>query len=181
MNAFIDVSEVVLKTERLILRPFNLEDVDDLYEYAHVDGVGQMAGWLPHKNKEESFKILKVFIEEKKTFAIEYNGKVIGSIGIEKYPESELEEFKEKRGREIGYALSKDYWGQGIVAEGVNKIIEYLFNEVRLDFLICGHFYFNSQSYRVQQKCGFEHYKKVIGKDAYNEKIECWLSLLENK
>ena len=113
MNAFIDVSEVVLKTERLILRPFNLEDVDDLYEYAHVDGVGQMAGWLPHKNKEESLKILKMFIEEKKTFAIEYNGKVIGSIGIEKYPESELEEFKEKRGREIGYALSKDYWGQG--------------------------------------------------------------------
>ena len=72
-----------------------------------------------------------MFIEEKKTFAIEYNGKVIGSIGIEKYPESELEEFKEKRGREIGYALSKDYWGQGIVAEGVNKIIEYLFNEVK--------------------------------------------------
>lgn len=181
MNVSIDISEVILKTSRLIIRPFTYNDVDDLYEYACVDGVGQMAGWLPHKNKEESLKILKMFIEEKKTFAIEYMGKVIGSIGIEKYPESELQEFKDKKGREIGYVLSKDYWGKGIMPEGVNKVIEYLFNKEKLDFLICGHFDFNMQSYRVQQKCGFKHYKKVLGRDAYNEKIECWLSLLENK
>ena len=54
MNAEIDVSQVVLKTERLTLRPWKESDLDDFYEYARVDGVGQMAGWLPHKDREES-------------------------------------------------------------------------------------------------------------------------------
>ena len=35
----------------------NLHAGNDFYEYAKVDGVGQMAGWLPHKNKEESLSI----------------------------------------------------------------------------------------------------------------------------
>jgi len=66
MNIDIDISKVTLETERLILRPWLLSDLDDFYEYARVDGVGQMAGWSPHKNIEESAQILKVFIKEKK-------------------------------------------------------------------------------------------------------------------
>lgn len=40
MNATIDISNVRLKTERLTLRPWTLQDLDDFYEYAKVDGVG---------------------------------------------------------------------------------------------------------------------------------------------
>ena len=87
MNAAIDISKVILTTERLILRPWQLTDADDLYEYASVDGVGQMAGWKPHENKEESLEIVRHFIDGKKTFALEYEGKVIGSLGIERYDE----------------------------------------------------------------------------------------------
>ena len=48
MNAKIDISNVILKTNRLILRPWRLEDLDDFYEYASVEGVGEMAGWKHH-------------------------------------------------------------------------------------------------------------------------------------
>ena len=58
MNHPIDVTDLTLKTERLTLRPFRESDLQDLYNYARVDGVGQMAGWLPHKNLEESRTIL---------------------------------------------------------------------------------------------------------------------------
>ena len=44
MNIKIDISNVILKTDRLILRPWRLTDLDDFYEYAKVEGVGQMAG-----------------------------------------------------------------------------------------------------------------------------------------
>ena len=77
MNASIDISDVILKTERLTLRPWSLDDLADFNEYASVDGVGQMAGWLPHKDIEESREILNMFIAHKKTFAIEYKGKAI--------------------------------------------------------------------------------------------------------
>ena len=52
MNADIDISNVVLRTERLILRPWRMDDLNDFYEYASVDGVGQMAGWKPHESVE---------------------------------------------------------------------------------------------------------------------------------
>ena len=47
MNANIDISNVVLSSERLTLRAFNQNDLMDFYQYASVDGVGQMAGWSP--------------------------------------------------------------------------------------------------------------------------------------
>lgn len=59
MNKDIDISKVVLKTDRLILRIFHKDDLDDFFEYACVDGVGQMAGWAPHKDKQESKKSWK--------------------------------------------------------------------------------------------------------------------------
>ena len=54
MNADIDLSNVVLKTERLILRPWKETDLDDFYEYASVDGVGVMAGWNRHTSIRKS-------------------------------------------------------------------------------------------------------------------------------
>ena len=158
MNTPIDISAVVLHTERLTLRPWRQTDLQDFYAYASVDGVGQMAGWKPHANREESQRILNSFIECRKTFAVEYQGKVIGSLGIEQYDEEKFPEFTDKKCREIGYVLAKDYWGQGLMPEAVREVIRYLFEDVGLDVIFCGHFLSNSQSKRVQEKCGFEHY-----------------------
>lgn len=181
MNVPIDISTVRIKTERLILRPFCEADLNDFYEYASVDGVGQMAGWLPHKNKDETKMILDMFIVGKKTFAIEYKGKVIGSLGIEEYNENEIPEFSSQKGRELGYVLSKDYWGQGIMPEAVMAVIEYCFKTLKLDFLVCGHFNDNLQSSRVQEKCGFTHYKQIKYETRYGVVKDCWLSILKNK
>ena len=159
MNVGIDISNIELKTERLLLRPFRQSDLDDFFEYASVDGVGQMAGWVPHKNKEESQKILDLFINEKKTFAVVNNGKVIGSIGIEKYNEKQYPEFDEKKARELGYVLSKEYWGSGLMPEAAKEVIRYLFDDVGLDLLFCSHFIENNQSKRVIEKLGFTYYK----------------------
>ena len=111
MNAPIDISGVTLETERLTLRPWRESDLMDFNAYARVDGVGQMVGWSPHKSLDESREILDLFIREKKTFAVVYEGKAVGSIGIEEYaPERyPIPGLDAKRGREIGYVLSKDY------------------------------------------------------------------------
>ena len=120
-----------------------------------------------------------MFIDEKKTFAIEYEGKAIGSVGIERYDEEKLPEFQEKAGRELGFVLSKDYWGKGIMPEAVRRIIRYLFDEVGLDFLVCGHYVENERSKRAQEKCGFRHYRLVKTETSYGEEKDCWLSVLD--
>lgn len=161
MNVQIDVTGVYLDTGRMILRPWCESDLDDLYAYARVDGVGQMAGWRPHSSIEESKMILKMFIEGKKTFALVYHGKVIGSLGIEKYCETHYPELTDKRGREIGYVLSKDFWGMGLMPEAVRAVIDWLFQSEKLDFIIVGHFDWNNRSRRVAEKCGFRYIKTV--------------------
>ena len=78
MNAPIDISTVVLQTERLTLRPWRETDLEDFYAYASVDGVGQMAGWTPHQSREESREILGHFIAGKHTFALELKEILVG-------------------------------------------------------------------------------------------------------
>lgn len=178
MNVSVDVTNVVLRTDRLVLRPFRYDDLEDFYAYARIDGVGQMAGWLPHRSKEESLAILKMFIQGKQTLAIEFGGKVIGSVGIDEYDEAELPEFDNKKGREIGYVLSKDYWGNGFMPEAVNAVIRYCFDELDVDFLACSHYIDNNQSRRVQEKCGFKHYKFVQHETRYGIVKDTWVSIL---
>ena len=167
MNVPIDLTGVILNTERLTLRPWKESDLDGFFEYASVDGVGQPAGWLPHKTPAESLAILRAFIRDRKTFAIEFDSKVIGSIGIEFYPEYELPELDALRGREIGYVLSKAYWGLGLMPEAVQRVLHYLFNEQKLDFVLCGYYDFNRRSARVQEKCGFRFLKQVRHETRY--------------
>ena len=165
MNAAFEINGLMLETERLILRPFAQSDLYDFYEYASIEGVGEMAGWKHHETVEESQKILDGFIEGKKTFAIVFkeSNKVIGSLGVEKYGmEEALTEFNTYKGREIGYVLSKDYWGRGIMPEAVRAVIDYLFHSLDLDFLLCGYYDFNKQSKKVQEKCGFQPYRKLV-------------------
>lgn len=161
MNAPIDISGVVLQTPRLTLRPWRQSDLEDFYQYARVDGVGQMAGWLPHQSREETQKILDLFVSQRKTFALEYQGKVIGSLGIERYDEEQYPELAEPRGREIGYVLAKPYWGRGLMPEAVRAVIRYLFETEKLDFLVAGHFDRNTRSARVIEKCGFRYNKTL--------------------
>lgn len=161
MNCDIDITGVVLKTKRLVLREWKNSDLDDFYEYCSVDGVGQMAGWKPHENIEKSKFVLDLFINEKKTFCVEFNGKAIGSVGIEPYDEQNYPELANLKGREIGYVLSKDYWGRGLMPEAVREVINYCFEKLGLDFLLCGYFAFNKQSARVQEKCGFRYLKTL--------------------
>ena len=183
MNADFKINELVLETERLILRPFKQTDLNDFFEYASVPGVGEMAGWPHHENIEKSQEILDMFIREDKTFAIVYkkDNKVIGSLGVEKYGlEEKLTEFNGYYGRELGYVLSKDYWGKGLMPEAVEVVINYLFNTLGLDFLTCGYYDFNNQSRRVQEKCGFKPYRKLIMDTRIGEKHPGVLNLLIN-
>ena len=167
MNVPIDISGVELTTARMTLRPWRQSDLEDFFEYASVEGVGQMAGWLPHKDIGETQKILDSFIEKKRTFALDYQGKVIGSLGVEYYSETESPELDSMRTRALGFVLSKDYWGRGLMPEAVNEVIRWLFEERKLDAILCAHFDWNTQSARVQQKCGFHFLKESVYKTRY--------------
>ena len=183
MNAQINISNVILETDRLILRAWEITDLDDFFEYASVEGVGEKAGWEHHKSKDKSLEILKMFIEEKKVFAIvlKENQKVIGSIGIEELSEELDKDLDNLLGRELGYVLNKDYWNKGIMKEAVSKVVEYCFNTLKLNFLMASYFNHNIASKKVLEKLNFQFYKDIIIEIRYNNiKEKSTLMLLKN-
>ena len=106
---------------------------------------------------------------------------MIGTVGVEKYGlEDALTEFKDYYGRELGYVLSKDYWGKGLMPDAVNAVIDYLFNELDHDFLLCGYYSFNERSKRVQAKCGFKPYRSLTMTTQTGAKEQGILTLLIN-
>ncbi|MDF2590138.1 MAG: hypothetical protein K0S41_3979 [Anaerocolumna sp.] len=155
-----------LETERLILRKWKMSDLEDLYEYAKNPNVGPNAGWKPHESKEESKTILDLLINNDDIWAITYksNHKVIGSISLYNDPKREYKNVKM-----IGYAISENYWGQGLVPEAVMEVLRYTFEELGLNLISIYHYPFNYRSRRVIEKCGF-HYEGIIrmGSHIYN-------------
>lgn len=183
MNIEYKINHKVIETDRLILRSFTRADLDDFYEYAKVEGVGENAGWPHHTNKMVSASILELFIQKDNTFAIclKENNKVIGSIGIELYNEEKYKKLQLYAGREIGFVLSKDYWNKGIMSEAVQAIIQYLFDEVKLDFIMAGYFDYNIASKRVQEKCGFQYYDETTIDTLVAKDIRLMVMMLVNK
>lgn len=145
-----------IETDRIILRNFKEEDLQDLYEYCREEGVGEAAGWSHHKSLQETEKILKEFIKNEYEYAIVYkeNNKVIGHIGVHEDSEDGREDTKE-----LGYVLNKNYWNRGIMTEVVQAILEYLFSK-DICFVYACCFQDNKASKNVIEKCGFEFENK---------------------
>ncbi|VYU32382.1 Acetyltransferase (GNAT) family protein [Clostridium tertium] len=121
-----------------------------------------MAGWKHHKSIEISEKILQSFISWKNVFAIVYkeNTKVIGSLGLHNSWANDESDYSHLKLKEVGYVLSKDYWGNGLMPEALTAVIKFCFNICKVDALTICHFLSNTQSKRVIEKCGFKFVKQ---------------------
>lgn len=148
---------VVIETERLILRLFEATDLDDFYAYAKVPGVGERAGWPHHKSKEDTQQVLSAFMKHQDVLAIMHKAtrKVIGSIGLH-VDEQRLKD----RSAKLGYVLAKPYWGQGYMSEAAKALLDYIFEENLFDTIEVAHFIENDASKRIIEKLGFKFEKE---------------------
>ena len=147
--------KLTLETKRLILRPFTIDDAQEMFfGWAGDPEVTKYLTWNTHKDIEETKKVLSLWIDEyekpeRLNFAIELKNenKLIGGIEVVGY-------LGGVHGTPvIGYNLSRKYWGNGYITEASRCVIEYLFSkgysEIRIDAMSE-----NIASIRVIQKCG---------------------------
>lgn len=144
-----------LEGERIYLRPWELSDQEQLYELAKNPKIGLQAGWPPHKNVEESAYIIKEILTCWGFFAIieKSSEKLLGCVNL-LIGDSSNFDIGEQEG-EIGYWIGEPFWGNGYATEAVDLIIDYGLEELGLEQIWCGYFDGNTQSRRVQEKCGF--------------------------
>ena len=148
---------MILKTDRLILRHWRRWDAKELHKYASNPNVGPNAGWPIHKNVGESRDIIKHVLAKPTTFAVvlKETKKPVGSAGLILGKDCHIDVPIDEA--EIGYWIGEPYWGQGLIPEAVNKLLEYGFVNLGLGKIWCGYFEGNTKSKRVAEKCGFKY------------------------
>ena len=146
---------MILRTERLVLRPWNEADAESVYEYAKDPDIGPIAGWPTHKSVEESLEFIKTVLMREESYAIceKENGKEIGAIVLKLNGDTDMTERDDEC--ELGYWLGKPFWGRGYMPEAARELIRHGFEDLSMTTIWCGYYDGNEKSKRVQEKVGF--------------------------
>ena len=144
----------MIETERLILRPWQEQDAEDLYTYASNPEVGPPAGWPPHTSVDNSREIIKNVLSKPETYAVCLkDGTPIGSIGLHLNGSTDMTDRDDEC--ELGYWIGKPYWNRGLCTEALRAMVDYCFNTVGYETLWSDYFVDNPASGRVMERCGF--------------------------
>ena len=136
-----------IETERMILRPFEKSDYDDLYEFLSQRENDEFEGYpgITYDNGKEH---LAYRIDSDEFFAIELkeNGKVIGNIYCGK---------RDFESREVGYIVNKNYQRFGYASEALSAVIkEFLHIGTHRIYAECDPR--NTCSWKLLEKVGME-------------------------
>ena len=153
---------MIIETERLILRPWQESDAEDLYTYAKDPEVGPPAGWPTHTSVENSREIINTVLSRSETYAVCLkDGKPIGSVGLHLNGSTDMTDRDDEC--ELGYWIGKPFWGQGLIPEAARELLRYAFEELGMRAVWCGYYEGNEKSRKVQTKLGFVYQHKTEG------------------
>ena len=172
-----------LETHRLILRQFRAEDAGEMFaNWASDPEVTRFLTWPPHASEDVTRAVLADWISRYGDGAFfqwavvwKETGAVIGSIGVVKLDE-------EAESAEVGYCLSRAFWGRGIMPEALRAVMDYLFDTVGLGRIAAGHDVNNPRSGRVMEKAGMKA-EGIRRRSARNNRGICdeaWHALLRD-
>lgn len=146
-----------IKTDRLILRRFELSDASDVQRmagdkdvafntlnmpYPYLDGMAEE--WI--LSLENGFKDQKSIVY---AICLKSTGILIGAIGLTlnlKY-----------RMAELGYWVGREYWNNGYCTEAVRALITFAFENYKLHKIYANYFSNNPASGRVMIKAGLQY------------------------
>lgn len=158
---------IIIETERLLLRKWEVSDALTLYKLASDPDVGPRAGWPPHKSVDESEMIIKNMFNNATTWAmvLKDTNDVIGAIGYG--PSCNCNLMARENEPVVGYWLGKDYWNRGLCTEALKALIDNIKQTTTISSLISGHFIDNPASGKVMEKCGFV----ATGDECFDESL----------
>ena len=146
-----DLNErVELQTDRLLLRPFDFRDVEDVLSYASEPEFGRYLSLPQPYTRDDAAKfVARQILDEwstRPTFAIVFDEHVVGGVGLRV-------EGRAERG-ELGYALAKQHWGKGLTVEAARAVVGWGFERYGVHKVIAYAALGNRQSWRVMEKLG---------------------------
>jgi len=152
---------IVLETERLILRPLTLDDAETAYHgWTGDEEVAELVSWLPHHSIDDTLEWLKE-IEWKIYdtgnlvhrdnyiwgFVLKETGELFGSGGLIWEEGWQL--------YQVGYNIMKSHWNNGYTTEAMRAVLDFAARGLGIKRVAGGHAKANLASARVIEKLGF--------------------------
>jgi [ribosomal protein S5]-alanine N-acetyltransferase len=148
----------MFETERLIIRKFTPEDLEKLIEMRSDPKVNIYLGGVQMQNPQSLEKRLRFYIAcyAKYGFGMsamhwKASNEMIGWSGLQ--PLGDTSEI------EVGYGMTKEFWGKGIGFECARAWLEYGFNRAGLERIVAVAYPENKGSWRIMEKCGMKYEK----------------------
>lgn len=159
-----------MNSDKIALRPFDTTDREALAKLCNNKKIwDHVRDYLPYPytlSDADSFIAFCQSLTPTQNFAITYEGRFAGTIGIE--PQKDVY----KLSAELGYWIGEPFWGKGIATQAVNLITTYGNEKLGLIRFFSSVFEFNKASMRVLEKAGFQ--KEGIAKKAIIKNNIIW-------
>jgi len=149
-----ETQDLVLKTKRLLLRPFKMDDAAALQNQCGNLNVARMTSRIPHPYPDGAAEQWIAAQEalcrngQEFTFCVEHDGAMIGAVGLRRAHGGTYE---------LGYWLAEPRWGQGFATEAAGRAVAFAFDDLEAARVCAGHYVDNPASGRVLEKCGFRY------------------------
>ena len=175
----------MIKTERLVLRRFTVDDAQAMYEnWASDEKVTEFLMWKTHEAPEISQSILEDWIKHYSednyynwTIVLKENGdEPIGNIAV-------VNSDEKTDMMHIGYCIGRKWWHQGITSEALKAVMDFLFDEINAKRIESRHDPRNPHSGGVMKKCGMKYEGTLRSSDWNNRGIcdACYYALLKSE
>jgi ribosomal-protein-alanine N-acetyltransferase len=159
-----------LVTPRLLLRAVRPADADDLYAYARDPEIARFTTWNAYQTVADAHRFLRIVLDQYRTgkiglWGIEHRAtqRFVGTIGLT----GEGEAGASAHGRaELAYALSREFWNQGLTTEAARAIVDFGFTSWDLNRIEARCLVPNIASARVMEKIGM-NYEGILRQHIY--------------
>ena len=139
---------VKLETERLILRNYQKEDMEQVHKYFSNEDVARYEDFYPMSIEEVAEMVSEWSSMDNRLVAVLKDTKeLIGSVG---YWIDEQGEYS------IDYDFNPAYGKQGYATEAASKLLQYLFDDMKISKIYGDCDVRNSDSYQLLERLGFE-------------------------
>jgi len=140
--------------EDIILKEIGLEDVEDVFYTIDYERT-YLSEWLPFVELTKEISHTHTFIDnylnseiKDLTFVIHYKHKFVGLVGMK---DTDFDNMK----TEIGYWISEFYQHKGIITRSCKRLIEYAFDELKMNRIQLKAATGNVKSQAVAERLGF--------------------------
>jgi RimJ/RimL family protein N-acetyltransferase len=160
-----------VRTERLVIRPATMDDLEPTWRFRRLEVVGRWITGYPRTLEEYRSR----FEEPSRlatTLVVEHLGDVVGDLMLrieDAWSQAEVADDARGVQAELGWTLDPAYGGQGLATEAVRALVALCFEQLGLRRVVAQCFADNTESWRLMERLGMRREAHLVQESLHRD------------